>query len=132
MNKDTRKTMQKEIVASTLRTMHNHPTADAVYETLHLTCPSISKATVYRILNQMVEDGTALKVSVPNAADRFDDTSYPHYHVRCSTCGRVEDLSIPMHELPTISREYACGFRVTGYSLLFYGLCPSCEESASE
>ncbi|MBR2908036.1 MAG: transcriptional repressor [Clostridia bacterium] len=124
--------MQKEIVATTLKTMHNHPTADAVYETVHLTYPSISKATVYRILNQMAQDGTALKVSVPDAADRFDDTCDPHYHIRCTTCGRVEDLMIPLYDLPNIPRENACGFRVTGCSLLFRGLCPSCEAEASE
>ena len=124
--------MQKEIVATTLKTMHNHPTADAVYETVHLTYPSISIATVYRILNQMAQDGTALKVSVPDAADRFDDTCDPHYHIRCTTCGRVEDLMIPLYDLPNIPRENACGFRVTGCSLLFRGLCPSCEAEASE
>ena len=129
---ETRRTMQKEIVATTLKTMHNHPTADSVYETVHSTYPSISKATVYRILNQMAEDGTALKVSVPNAADRFDDTCAPHYHVRCLSCGRVEDLMIPIYDLPDIARDDACGFRVTGCSLLFTGLCPTCEESVSE
>ena len=119
--------MQKEIVAETLRTMHNHPTADAVYETVHLTFPSVSKATVYRILNQMAKDGTVLKVSVPNAADRFDDTCAPHHHIRCKNCGRVEDLSIPLYQMPEIARENACGFRVTGCSLLFEGVCPTCE-----
>ena len=123
--------MQKEIVATTLKTMHNHPTADAVYETVHLTYPSVSKATVYRILNQMTQEGTALKVSVPNAADRFDDTCAPHYHIRCHGCGRVEDLMIPMYDIPEISRDKASGFRVTGCSLLFLGLCPTCEENAS-
>jgi Fe2+ or Zn2+ uptake regulation protein len=122
--------MQKDIVAETLKSMHNHPTADAVYETVHLTFPSISKATVYRILNQMAQDGTALKVSVPDAADRFDDTCAPHYHVRCLTCGRVEDLTIPLYELPDIARKDACGFRVTGCSLLFTGVCPKCEAEA--
>ena len=124
--------MQKEIVSHTLKTMHNHPTADSVYETVHLTYPSISKATVYRILNQMAQDGTALKVSVPNAADRFDDTSSPHYHVRCTDCGRVEDLAIPLYSMPEIPPEDACGFRVTGCSLLFEGLCPACEGTSTK
>ena len=122
--------MQKEIVSGTLKQMHNHPTADAVYETVHLTYPSISKATVYRILNQMAQDGTALRVSVPNAADRFDDTFAPHYHVRCTDCGRVEDLTIPLYSMPDIPRDKACGFQVTGCSLLFEGLCPDCEAHA--
>ena len=127
---ESRNTVQKEIVSEALRTMHCHPTADSVYLKVRESHPTISKATVYRILNQMAENGSALRVKVPCGADHFDDTTCPHYHILCTDCGRVEDVE--MEQIPfSLDKEHAAGFTVTGSTLLFEGVCPTCGQKAS-
>ena len=37
--------------------LHNHPTADAIYAFIAAQHPTISKATVYRNLNQLAAQG---------------------------------------------------------------------------
>ena len=45
-----RNTIQKEIIHHTLCEMGCHPTAAMVYDRVHLTHPTISRSTVYRVL----------------------------------------------------------------------------------
>ena len=124
---DTRNTPQKRAVAEALKLLHNHPTADTVYDYIHPNYPSVSKATVYRILKQMASEGTALHIPVPDGADRFDDTLFPHHHIRCTVCGSVDDLMIPDAFVPQLSPELSGGYAVVGYTLLFRGICPACQ-----
>ena len=68
----TRNTVQRQIVLQAVRSLHDHPTADSVYAVVAAEHPSISKATVYRNLNQLALQGEILRVPVPTGADRFD------------------------------------------------------------
>ena len=90
----TRNTVQRAIIADELACLANHPTADEVYESVHEEHPTISRATVYRTLNRLSDEGKIGRVRINNGADRFDHRSFPHYHVRCVRCGRVDDVMI--------------------------------------
>lgn len=128
----SRQTVQRTIIEDEVRTLANHPTADQVYEAVHLQHPSISKATVYRTLNRLSDEGELLKVKINNGADHFDHQTFPHYHIRCTKCGRVDDVMVPV--LGTIEKEAAAGsgYVITGHSLQFDGVCPACQAKAAE
>lgn len=129
-----RNTVQQAVIAEKLGELHGmHPTADDVYAAVAAQYPSISKATVYRALNRMSEDGTALRVAVPDGADRFDDTLTPHCHVQCVACGRVDDVLVSgeLAELDLCRVASAPGYELRGYDLLFKGLCPACQKAGS-
>lgn len=123
----TRQTVQKEIIRNAVVNMHNHPTAEAVYEAVAARHPRISKATVYRNLNQMAQDGAILRVQVPNGADCFDFNIRKHYHIRCEACGCVFDAEAPYREELDQLPGQSGGFEITGHSILFFGLCPRCK-----
>ena len=120
-----RQTQQKEIIRSTLCRLGNHPTADMVYDAVHADYPRISRATVYRVLNQMADNGSALKISVTNGADRFDHNTFAHSHAKCTVCGAVTDVPLIKLDLRKIAPA-AEGFQLTGYSLLLEGVCADC------
>lgn len=122
-----RNTVQRTIVLEALRELANHPTADEVYEAVHAKHPSISKATVYRLLNKLSEDGDALKVKINNGADHFDHNVFAHYHVRCMVCGRVDDVLVPVLQTIDADASEVSGYKVTGHSLQFDGVCPACQ-----
>ena len=128
----SRQTVQRTIIEDEVRTLANHPTADQVYEAVHAQHPSISKATVYRTLNRISDECELLKVMINNGADHFDHQTFPHYHIRCTKCGRVDDVMVPV--LGTIEKEAEAGsgYVITGHSLQFDGICPACQAKAAE
>lgn len=130
-----RNTVQQKIITGQLAKLHgSHPTADEVYQSMKDEYPSISRATVYRNLNKMSDNGQALKVRVSSGADHFDDTLRPHYHVVCAKCGRVDDVEVdlPSSVTESLDKATAPGFTITGYELLFCGLCSACAQERQE
>lgn len=125
-----RNTVQKEIIYSALCRMANHPTADEVYRSVHETHPSISRATVFRVLNKMAENGSIMKVNISNGADHFDHQVFKHYHAHCKCCGCVLDVKLaPILILEDNNIETEGQFDITGYSLQFNGICRKCFEN---
>ncbi len=121
-----RNTVQKEHVHSALIELGNHPTADDVYDRIHAEFPRISRATVYRVLNQLADTGVATRISVPGSAAHFDHCALPHNHVRCMKCGRLSDIEGAADIDIDISKLSAGDFKILGYSLIFDGLCGRC------
>lgn len=125
----TRNTVQRQIVLQTVLQMHDHPTADNVYAAVAAEHPSISKATVYRNLNQLASQGEIRRVPVPNGADRFDFNTSEHYHVRCEKCGAVYDVHMPQIENLIERVQDTSDVEVLRYDILFEGICKDCREA---
>ena len=86
------KSVQRDIVYEVLKSTKEHPTADTVYEMARELAPNISKGTVYRNLNQLVDNGMAIKVPAVLEKDRFDADISRHSHLICEKCGAVIDF----------------------------------------
>lgn len=126
-----RHTIQRDIVLSAVNALRNHPTADEIYEHIHSSHPSVSRATVYRNLSDLSESGEVLHVELPNAADIFDFNTIPHYHIRCVECGRVYDVEYPYIEDIEKNISEKSGFKILTHELIFTGLCPMCNHQKS-
>lgn len=125
-----RTTYQKQCVLQVLHSLRGqHPTVEAVYNEVVKTIPSISLATVYRILNKNAEQGTINRVHVPDSPIRYDDWLSPHHHLLCTSCNRLFDL--PPLELQAIAlpASTASGHTITGVELIFKGICSECAGS---
>ena len=123
-----RRTHQREVILQELRAVPNHPTADELYERVRKRLPRISLATVYRNLEVLAELGVIQKIESSGRQKRFDGNPMEHHHIRCVHCGRVDDIEageIKEIKLPETSRE---GYKVLGYNVAFFGVCPSCSE----
>lgn len=123
-----RNTIQKQLVIAAVRKLCNHPTAEEVYAKIIKEYPDISKGTVYRNLNALVESGLLNKISVPNAADRFDHILTKHYHIQCVQCKcflNVDDLEYFQDLDDKIAQ--LTGFKMESHDIVFAGLCPECQ-----
>ena len=124
-----RNTIQRQLVIAAVRFLADHPTAEEVYDRITMEYPDISKGTVYRNLNSLVESGLLGKVSVPSGADRFDHILARHYHIKCTHCGKfmnVENFDY-FHDLDD-TLATATGFTMEHHDIVFSGLCPECQK----
>jgi Fur family ferric uptake transcriptional regulator len=126
-----RLTEQRQAILQALRGVKTHPTADQVYDAVRERLPNISLGTVYRNLEILAENGLVARVNVGGRQMRFDGDTSRHYHVRCTTCGRVGDVSSgEFRELNEEAQRHT-DYVVTGHRVEFVGVCPTCANARS-
>ena len=121
-----RNTKQRRIILEELRKVTCHPTADELHQMVRKRLPRINIATVYRNLEILTDEGEVMKLDVAGTQRRFDGTPENHYHIRCSRCGRVDDVHIEIRASLEKSAEESCGYRVQSHRVEFTGICPEC------
>jgi Fur family peroxide stress response transcriptional regulator len=122
-------TVQRRAVYAVVSSRRDHPTADQVYEAVKDRVPGLSRTTVYRVLDTLVDTGFLRRVHHAGGVTRFDPTTERHHHLVCEACGRLvdlEDAAVPALRLPEAP---GTGFRISDYSVSFLGLCGSCTRS---
>ena len=129
---EKRNTIQKQLVLDAVAKLANHPTADEVYACVVHDHPTVSKATVYRNLSSLSEDGVLRHVRMPQGADRFDHTISPHFHIECTRCGALSDVWLKVDETLNRQVESLTNYSRVRYDIVFKGVCPACQEHENE
>lgn len=93
--------------------------------------PKLNKATIYRILDALLQAGQVHRLQNGNRVWQFAfcgcgniEHTHCHPHFVCRICGKVEclkDVKIPLFR--TISEDY----RIEEQEIYFKGVCPSCK-----
>ncbi|MDR2063942.1 MAG: transcriptional repressor [Candidatus Nomurabacteria bacterium] len=119
---------QRELVAEDVWCRCDHPTAAMVYDHVRKKSKDISLATVYRNLNQLVDEGKVEKLSMPDGADRYDGNIHEHQHVVCECCGAVLDVILGADFEEKLAAEILVktGARVKSCRLMCVGTCERC------
>jgi len=114
-------TAQRLAVFTAIRSSRAHPSVDETLKAVRKTVPTITRDSVYRILNEFSELGIITRMDALSAA-RYDTWLGPHAHFICERCGSVTDYPLPSGiSLPKgMPRErHHLELRVTG-------LCAKC------
>ena len=119
-------TVQRRVILQSLVGREDHPTADQVYETVEPLLPGLSRTTVYRVLETLVELGIIHKAHHPGSAARYDPNTDRHHHLICLSCQKVLDVEEDAVHKIDFPRSSARGFEVTDYSVHFTGICGDC------
>lgn len=114
-----RNTLQKEMVFKTIQDIDKHATADEIFLYINKIHPSISRSTIYRNLNILVEEGLITRVDIPSGPTYFDKRLDKHHHLKCIKCGLIHDIDINIPDLENCGMEY---------DIYFKGICPKCKE----
>jgi Fur family ferric uptake transcriptional regulator len=123
-----RMTHQRQVILDEIRMVNTHPTADEVYELVRKRLPRISLGTVYRNLEILSARGLIKRIGPASQQMRFDGVTKDHYHLRCVSCGRVEDAPmISVGDLEDAVRNQS-DYSITGHRLEFLGICPACKK----
>jgi len=121
-----RMTHQRQVILEEVQKVNTHPTADEVYEMVRKRLPRISLGTVYRNLEILSTSGLILKIGPPSNQMRFDGKTDNHYHIRCVSCGRVEDAPVESFDKLEEAMQKKSNYSILGHRLEFLGICPVC------
>jgi Fur family ferric uptake transcriptional regulator len=120
-----------EVIGST----DAHLSAEQICHAVGERVPDVHRATVFRVLERMVELGVIAHVHLPHGATTYhlrqhDDPM--HLHVRCRSCERVFDVGPEV--LDEVARELrdSIGFRLDADHVALSGRCRDCETTAAE
>lgn len=122
-------TAQRRAILKNILDREDHPTADQVYDRVRRLLPTISRTTVYRILDGFVELGVVTRICHPGSAVRFDPKVHQHHHLVCLYCNSVIDLeekSLNKVSWPDVRRH---GFEIRDYHIHFRGVCATCRRT---
>lgn len=119
-------TVQRRAVWEALAGHADHPTTDAVFERVRERLVGLSRTTVYRSLEALVQSGLARRVAHPGAAVRYDARTARHHHAICERCGAVEDVDSALLDALPLEQLAPSGFRVDDLAVDLRGLCRAC------
>jgi len=121
-----RATRQLDATYRALACRTDHPTPEDVFRAVRVELPAISRGTVYRNLQKLVDLGRAQVVQVSDRATRYDGRVDRHDHFVCNACGLVADVA-PSADASVWTRRRIAGHRVASRVLTYFGVCRSCE-----
>lgn len=127
-----RLTPQRQIILEELSKVTSHPTANEVYDMVRKRLPRIGLGTVYRNLELMADHGLVIKLEVGGTQKRFDATTELHYHIRCSGCGKVDDIELEIQPRINQLAAAATDYQVLGHHIEFSGLCGQCRQAQEQ
>lgn len=129
--KKLRMTDQRRTILEELEKTHEHPNASDLYERVKKRLPHISLGTVYRNLEILSSEGMVKKLDVPSGQMRFDAAMHAHNHIRCISCGKVEDIFMSSDaglDPIIIQASKVSGYQQAGCTIDLFGICPDCAQ----
>jgi Fur family ferric uptake transcriptional regulator len=109
---------------------HNHFDAENLIEDLKKAGLRVSRATVYRTLNKLVDAGMLRRLEMGPRTFFEHDYGYPqHEHLVCERCGRIIEFQSPA--IAALFREVCSQhqFQSSGHTLILRGTCAECNRA---
>lgn len=116
---DIQPTPQRIAVVEYVLASKEHPTADQVLSHARISCPTVSRATVYNTLNLLVDKGLLRTQIIKEGTVVFDPNVTGHHHFIDEETGEVYD--IPWDHLEVNGKDKLRDFEITEYQVIMRG-----------
>jgi Fur family ferric uptake transcriptional regulator len=88
----------------------------------------IGRATVYRTLKLLLEQGLICRVVLGDGSVCYRASHRAHHHhLVCVSCGATEDVNLSDVEDVIGSVRDATDYDIVGHRIEMYGFCPNCK-----
>jgi len=111
----------------------HHMSAEEVYKALIEQGEDVGLATVYRVLTQFEQAGIVERHNFENNLSVFEITQEEHHdHLVCDSCGKIVEFHNEVIEEEQLKVAIEHGFKLSGRSLVLYGMCnnQACQDNA--
>jgi Fur family ferric uptake transcriptional regulator len=127
-----RLTLQRMIVASALARTRHTVSAQELYDSLRIEHPLLGRATVFRTLDFLVENGLAQRFEAEGHVHVYTSCAdNHHHHLVCRICGSTTEIDdTAVNQLIDAVRG-GYGFALDHAALDFYGTCEACAAAIS-
>ena len=122
-----RLTPQRDVLLRVLSETMGHPTADDLVQKVREVLPSVSHATVYRNVQELVRAGLVGTLERAGGAVQFEVNPEDHHHFVCRGCGQVWDVYLADVGIRLDRRRsHLKGFQIDRREVQLHGLCARC------
>ena len=123
-------TKQRNEILKLIISNKAHVDADNILQTLKRKNIHVSRATIYRTLDILVQNSLVDRIDFGDGRARYEIKAGQshHDHLICIKCGKVVEFINPsLTTTPkSVCDEY--GFKYLNHFLQVYGTCPKCSE----
>jgi Fur family ferric uptake transcriptional regulator len=129
-----RYTAERRAVVGVVFEKHRHFEADDLLVWARAHHPRVSRATIYRTLELLVNSGLVRQMTLGDkSAQHYEQVlGIPHHdHLICLSCGRVQEVSSASLEREQDALCDRHGFEAHHHNLEIFGLCRRCRAAGA-
>ena len=125
-----RNTRPRRLIADHLAELAAHDanfSIDDLWQALRQQDPHLGRATLYRCIEILVNEGLLDRIEFANGTHRYHVCSTKaHHHLTCTQCHRFVEVhvAIPTDQFTAISAQ--TDFAIEGLALTLFGRCANC------
>ncbi len=122
-SKDIKPSYQRIMVYNYMKNHRNHPSVDTIFKAISGSIPTLSKTTIYNILNFFAKKGIVDTLTIDKNEVRYDFIKTPHAHFMCKICGEIFDIHL---KSDVCLKDFVEGHKVEDAHVDFKGVCKGC------
>ena len=96
IDKDLRVTPQRIAIFEAVYNQNNHPSAEMIRDYIEDRYPGISTATIYKVLDVLMEKQLISRVKTDSDIMRYDANMEKHHHLYCIESGEIRDYRLEL------------------------------------
>ena len=104
---------------------------DELLEEVRSSLGAADYSSVFRAVSQLERSGFLDKIDLGDGRARFEVHEDHHEHVRCESCGRVDEVPGCVLDDAAAQVRELTGFKVTSHRVVFGGLCGECSAAST-
>jgi Fur family ferric uptake transcriptional regulator len=127
-----RVTAPRTAVLRVLDGAHDHPSVEQVVARVRAQGVSISTQAGYDVCEALHAAALVRRIEPAGSPTRYEArVGDGHHHLVCRGCGLAVDVDDPIGATPCLDASGAgAGFAVEQADVIFWGLCPACQNPA--
>ena len=109
-----------------------HLEVDEITQRVRSRLDSVSTQAIYDVLGALARVGLARRIEPAGSPALYESrVGDNHHHVVCRVCSAIADVDCVVGEAPCLEPTASHGFVVDEAEVTFWGLCPTCQASAT-
>ncbi len=101
-----------------------HASVSEIYARMKNRFPSISIATIYKIIETFLHNSIVEEIHITSEKRRYELKKDSHAHYICRVCGKIYDIYLDSETV--FEQAKRKGYKPEKCNIYLYGKCPDC------